>query len=61
MIERVDESARDLGELHSRVEGQHTMALDNRETAARVRDQQLACKFGYHGYKREIFSLLSYI
>ena len=41
VIERIDTNAHDLQSLHTIVQSKHSTSLDDRETAAKTRDQQL--------------------
>ena len=45
VIERIDTNAHDLQSLHTIVQSKHSTSLDDRETAAKTRDQQLTSRY----------------
>ena len=55
MVEQVQNNARDLGELHMKVEGWNRQGLDEREISLRSKDEQLRSELIFEGLYFEQF------
>ena len=50
VLEQVSHNTKELGDLHHKLEDQHSTTLNDRENAANTRDHQLKCKKLYYIY-----------